>query len=675
MIRLCAFSDEYGNKLEEQIEGLKLNNIHLIEIRNVDGKNVLNFTDEEAKYYYEELLKNDIRVWSIGSPLGKVDIDVDFEEYKNTVLKRLCELANIFQTSRIRMFSFFKAYEKKDEVIKKLQEMVNFAKKYNVELYHENEKDIYGDSLERVLELKQNVQGLKFVYDPANFIQCEQNPDKTIDSLFDKMDYFHIKDIIEESGEIVPAGKGDCKIDRILKLIDNKNVTLTIEPHLSVFPGYSEIDKTELKNKFVYKNNKEAFNAACLNLKNLLKEKNYTEYKDGFIKKYVRYGVIGLGNMGSGHIANFMKEGNIPFGEVVAIADRKQEKIDRIKNLYPNHTFECYLEGSELIEHGNVEAVIIAVPHYQHPELTILALKKNINVICEKPAGVYTKQVKEMIEVSKNSHALFTMMFNQRTNCVYRKMREIVTGGEIGEVKRVNWIITDWYRSQSYFDSGDWRATWEGEGGGVLFNHSPHQLDLLAWVVGMMPKRLQAFCHFGKWHNIEVEDDVTCYLEYENGATGVFVTSTADAPGTNRFEVLGTGGKIVCENDKLKLYKNEIDERKFNQEYKGGFGSPKFEEIEVETDGENLQHTGICRNFTNAILGIEPLFVDGKEGLKSVELMDAMLMSTWLNKMIELPIDDEKYYELLLKQIKNSKIHKNVEEKILDTKDTYNGSK
>ncbi len=675
MIRLCAFSDEYGNKLEEQIEGLKLNNIHLIEIRNVDGKNVLNFTDEEAKHYYEELAKNDIRVWSIGSPLGKVDIDVAFEEYKNTVLKRLCELANIFQTSRIRMFSFFKAYEKKDEVIKKLQEMVNFAKKYNVELYHENEKDIYGDSLERVLELKQNVQGLKFVYDPANFIQCEQNPDKTINSLFDKMDYFHIKDIIEESGEIVPAGKGDCKIDRILELIDNKNVTLTIEPHLSVFPGYSEIDKTELKNKFVYKNNKEAFNAACLNLKNLLKEKNYTEYKDGFIKKYVRYGVIGLGNMGSGHIANFMKEGNIPFGEVVAIADRKQEKIDRIKNLYPNHTFECYLEGSELIEHGNVEAVIIAVPHYQHPELTILALKKNINVICEKPAGVYTKQVKEMIEVSKNSHALFTMMFNQRTNCVYRKMREIVTGGEIGEVKRVNWIITDWYRSQSYFDSGDWRATWEGEGGGVLFNQSPHQLDLLAWVVGMMPKRLQAFCHFGKWHNIEVEDDVTCYLEYENGATGVFVTSTADAPGTNRFEVLGTGGKIVCENDKLKLYKNEIDERKFNQEYKGGFGSPKFEEIEVETDGENLQHTGICRNFTNAILGIEPLFVDGKEGLNSVELMDAMLMSTWLNKMIELPIDDEKYHELLLKQIKNSKIRKKVEEKILDTKDTYNGSK
>ena len=675
MIRLCAFSDEYGNKLEEQIEGLKLNNIYLIEIRNVDGKNVLNFTDEEAKHYYEELAKNDIRVWSIGSPLGKVDIDVDFEEYKNTVLKRLCELANIFQTSRIRMFSFFKAYEKKDEVIKKLQEMVNFAKKYNVELYHENEKDIYGDSLERVLELKQNVQGLKFVYDPANFIQCEQNPDKTIDFLFDKMDYFHIKDIIEESGEIVPAGKGDCKIDRILKLIDNKNITLTIEPHLSVFPGYSEIDKTELKNKFVYKNNKEAFDAACLNLKNLLKEKNYTEYKDGFIKKYVRYGVIGLGNMGSGHIANFMKEGNIPFGEVVAIADRKQEKIDRIKNLYPNHTFECYLEGSELIEHGNVEAVIIAVPHYQHPELTILALKKNINVICEKPAGVYTKQVKEMIEVSKNSHALFTMMFNQRTNCVYRKMREIVTGGEIGEVKRVNWIITDWYRSQSYFDSGDWRATWEGEGGGVLFNQSPHQLDLLAWVVGMMPKRLQAFCHFGKWHNIEVEDDVTCYLEYENGATGVFVTSTADAPGTNRFEVLGTGGKIVCENDKLKLYKNEIDERKFNQEYKGGFGSPKFEEIEVETDGENLQHTGICRNFTNAILGIEPLFVDGKEGLNSVELMDAMLMSTWLNKMIELPIDDEKYHELLLKQIKNSKIRKKVEEKILDTKDTYNGSK
>jgi predicted dehydrogenase len=300
-----------------------------------------------------------------------------------------------------------------------------------------------------------------------------------------------------------------------------------------------------------------------------------------------------------------------------------------------------------------------------------MALNKGINVICEKPAGVYTKQVKEMNEVAKNSNSLFAMMFNQRTNCLYRKMKEIISEGEIGQIKRINWIITDWYRSQSYYDSGDWRATWSGEGGGVLFNQCPHQLDLLSWVTGMMPKKVHAFCHYGKWHDIEVEDDVTAYLEYENGATGVFITSTADAPGTNRFEVLGSGGKLVAENNKLTLYKNDVDEREFNSTYKGGFGEPKFKVIEVETDGLNLQHTGICRNFTNAILGQESLFVDGKEGINGVMLMDAMQLSGWTGKAVDLPINDDLYLEILTEKINNSKVKKNVEEKVLDTSNSY----
>ena len=385
----------------------------------------------------------------------------------------------------------------------------------------------------------------------------------------------------------------------------------------------------------------------------------------------VKYGIIGLGNIGTTHVNNFMKEGNIPNAKITAIADLKKFKIDNICSKYPNENFECYDSGEDLISNANVDAVIVAVPHYDHPRLCIMALKKGLNVICEKPAGVYTKQVKEMNEVSDKSNGLFTMMFNQRTNCLYRKMKELISNGTIGQIKRINWIITDWYRSQSYYDSGDWRATWSGEGGGVLFNQCPHQLDLLSWVTGMMPKRVHAFCHYGKWHNIEVEDDVTAYLEYENGATGVFITSTADAPGTNRFEVLGTGGKIVAENGKLLLYKNEIDEREFNSTYKGGFGEPKFTITEIETDGLNLQHTGICRNFTNAILGKEGLFVDGKEGLNGVMLMDAMQLSGWTGKSVELPIDDELYIELLDEKINNSKVKKTVEEKVLDTSNSY----
>ena len=391
--------------------------------------------------------------------------------------------------------------------------------------------------------------------------------------------------------------------------------------------------------------------------------------------KTVKYGIIGLGNMGSGHIASFFKEGNVPNAQVVAIADRKPDKVQRICDKYPNAKFDCYAEGADLIDNADVDAVVVAVPHYQHPELCIRALKRGLNVICEKPAGVYTKQVKEMMAVAKESKSLFTMMFNQRTNCVYRKMREMIAGGEIGTVKRVNWIITNWYRSQSYYDSGDWRATWAGEGGGVLFNQCPHQLDLLQWVTGMMPNKIHSFCHFGKWHKIEVEDDVTAYLEFPNGATGVFVTSTADAPGTNRFEVLGTGGKLVVENDKLTWWKNEVDERVFNDEYNGGFGEPKYTVSEVETDGKNPQHSGILRNFTNAILGTEPLFVDGKEGINGVEIMDAMLLSTWLGKAVDLPIDDDLYLKLLNEHIAASVKKEGVTETVLDTSGTYGSVK
>lgn len=391
--------------------------------------------------------------------------------------------------------------------------------------------------------------------------------------------------------------------------------------------------------------------------------------------KTVKYGIIGLGNMGSGHIASFFKEGNVPNAQVVAIADRKPDKVQRICDKYPDAKFDCYAEGADLIDNADVDAVIVAVPHYQHPELCIRALKRRLNVICEKPAGVYTKQVKEMMAVAKESKSLFTMMFNQRTNCVYRKMREMIANGEIGTVKRVNWIITNWYRSQSYYDSGDWRATWSGEGGGVLFNQCPHQLDLLQWVTGMMPNKIHSFCHFGKWHKIEVEDDVTAYLEFPNGATGVFVTSTADAPGTNRFEVLGTGGKLVVENDKLTWWKNEVDERVFNDEYKGGFGEPKYTVSEVETDGKNPQHSGILRNFTNAILGTEPLFVDGKEGINGVEIMDAMLLSTWLGKAVDVPIDDELYLKLLNEHIAASVKKEGVTETVLDTSGTYGSVK
>ncbi len=383
----------------------------------------------------------------------------------------------------------------------------------------------------------------------------------------------------------------------------------------------------------------------------------------------VRFGIIGVGNMGSSHAKKFLG-GKVENGVLTAICDLKKERMDAVCALDGGADLATYTDYHDLLASGKADAVIVAVPHYFHPRISMDALAAGLHVICEKPEGVYTKQVKELNEAASHSDRLFTMMFNQRTNCVYRKMREMIAEGELGEIKRVNWIVTDWYRSQSYYDSGDWRATWRGEGGGVLFNQCPHQLDLLQWVTGMMPARIRSFCHFGKWHDIEVEDDVTAYLEYPNGATGVFITSTGDTPGTNRFEIDGDKGKLVCEMNQLFFSRLAMSEREFNATYKGGFGEPEREEITVETDGQNPQHVGILNNFANAVLGLEPLFVDGREGIRGVELMDAMLLSTWKDRMVTLPIDDDEYWNELQKHIAVSRL-KTASGVVLDTEGTY----
>ena len=361
----------------------------------------------------------------------------------------------------------------------------------------------------------------------------------------------------------------------------------------------------------------------------------------------VRLGIIGVGNMGSGHAANILA-GKCPEIELTAVADRREARRQWAKDTLPEGT-AIFEEGSDLIQSGLCDAVHICTPHYQHPTLAMEAFAAGLHVMCEKPAGVYTKAVREMNEAAEKSGKVFAMMFNQRTNCVYRKMHEMVHSGQLGELKRVNWIITDWYRTQIYYDSGDWRATWEGEGGGVLLNQCPHQLDLLQWICGL-PKTVQAFCQEGKWHDIEVEDDVTAYLQFANGATGVFVTTTGDAPGTNRFEVTGTLGKLVCENDKLTFWKLAQDEREFCRTCPQGFAQPACEKITVETDGENPQHVGVLNAFAGAILQGTPLVAEGKEGINGLTLSNAMHLSSWLGKPVDIPFDEDLFLSELEKR-------------------------
>ncbi|XEC94706.1 Gfo/Idh/MocA family protein [Paenibacillus tarimensis] len=384
----------------------------------------------------------------------------------------------------------------------------------------------------------------------------------------------------------------------------------------------------------------------------------------------VRIGIVGLGNMGTGH-ARYLITNEVKNAVLTAVSDPRPEQLAWAEsNLGPDvHRYSGY---EEMVQSGNVDGVLICTPHYAHPEQAIYALERGLHVLIEKPAGVYTAEVRRMNEAAAASPGVFGIMYNQRTNPLYAKLKELVTSGELGEIRRTNWIITDWYRSQSYYDSGGWRATWAGEGGGVLINQDPHQLDLWHWTTGLKPVRMRAFCQFGKHRNIEVENDVTAYVEYENGATGLFVTSTFEAPGTNRFEVSADRGKVVIEDGKLTFWRNRVQESEFNRTYKGGFGAPECWKCEIPVGRGGTDHKGITQNWVNAIVNGTPLLAPGEEGINGLMLSNAMLLSTWTDDWVNFPIDEELFYSKLQEQIRQSQTNKKTDEyRTLDVKGTH----
>ncbi len=382
----------------------------------------------------------------------------------------------------------------------------------------------------------------------------------------------------------------------------------------------------------------------------------------------VRLGIIGFGNMGTTHAKNVTGD-KCPDIVLTAVADIKESRLEAAKEAYEGIT--CFKTADEMFDSGIIDACIVAVPHYDHTSLAIAAIKKGIHVMVEKPAGVYTKQVEEMNAVADaNPDVVFGMMFNQRTNCLYRKMRELVQSGEYGQIRRTSWIITNWYRPQAYYDSGDWRATWAGEGGGVLLNQSPHQLDLWQWICGM-PVKIHAKMKYGKWHDIEVEDDVTAYVEYANGATGTFITTTGDAYGTNRFEIQMDKAKLVVEDGKLRVWEFEMTEQEFSKTNERPFAAIPFKEIEVETDGKHEAHIGVMNAFANKILGKGELVANGQEGINGLTISNAMHLSDFLDREITLPIDADLFEEELMKRVSKSNKVKDVVEKFEDNSSTF----
>lgn len=357
-------------------------------------------------------------------------------------------------------------------------------------------------------------------------------------------------------------------------------------------------------------------------------------------KKHVRLGIIGLGIMGRSH-AEKIRQGQVPGCELAAVCDPKPA----VAGDFPGVSW--FPDSRSLYRAGGVDAVLIATPHYAHTVEGIRALRAGLHVLVEKPVSVDKAAALKLLAAHRGRRQVFAAMFNQRTDPHYRKLRELIRAGELGRINRINWIITDWFRPNAYYRHGSWRATWAGEGGGVLLNQCPHQLDLYQWLFGL-PDRVRGFCRFGRHHPIEVEDEVTAYFEHRGGASGVFVTTTGESPGTNRLEVACERGRVVLENRRLEFRRNEVPVAEFCRKAKEKFGRPPWWDVAIPlpaSTGE--QHVGILKNFTAAILHGEPLIAPAAEGIHSVELANAILQSSIEDRAVDLPLPAAGYARLL----------------------------
>ncbi|MDR1558653.1 MAG: Gfo/Idh/MocA family oxidoreductase [Clostridiales bacterium] len=375
----------------------------------------------------------------------------------------------------------------------------------------------------------------------------------------------------------------------------------------------------------------------------------------------VRIGVIGLGNMGSSH-ASFIS--GLDNAALASVCDIIPEKADKFAEKF---NVKAYYNHKDMLEDPALDAVLVATPHYDHVPVTIDALRKGVHVLCEKPLTVHVNGARNMIEAygeakKQKPDLVFGIMLNERTFPYYKKIKDIITGGELGRLTRVTWINTAWFRSQAYYDSGGWRATWAGEGGGTLTNQCPHNLDMYQWLFGM-PAKVNGFAHLGKYHNIEVEDEVTAYMEHDNGMIGHFIVTTGECPGVNRLEIAGENGALVYCRGQLIFYRNRVSMLKYLNETKESFGTVENWETHIPVDGSQpYNHPVVIQKFAETILtGHDVLIARGEEGLNQVMLANGIMLSSFNEAAVRFPLNGDAYERKLEELIKASVFVKHVD--------------
>ena len=367
----------------------------------------------------------------------------------------------------------------------------------------------------------------------------------------------------------------------------------------------------------------------------------------------VRFAVVGIGSMGFSHVHNILR--NSQYCTITAVCDINSKMFDKL-SAEQRQNIQCYTNAQECFADENVDAVLIATPHYFHAELAIQAMQHGKHILVEKPIAVHKKDAEKLLaKAAKHPELVKSLMFNQRTLPVHIKVKQMIDSGELGRLRRINWIVTDWFRTQFYYDCGDWRASWRGEGGGVLLNQCPHQLDLMQWFFGM-PQKVRCAVNLGKYHNIEVEDEINAYLEYADGKTANFISSTGEAPGLNRLEITGERGRLTLENGKITFLRNEVEFSEFCRTSKERFGTPPVWNCEIPVKaGGLIGHEAIIVNVAQTIQKKSELIAPLEEGLRGLELGNAMLYSGLKDVTVSMPLDSEAYSVMLAELIANSR--------------------
>jgi predicted dehydrogenase len=364
--------------------------------------------------------------------------------------------------------------------------------------------------------------------------------------------------------------------------------------------------------------------------------------------KKVKFGIVGVGGMGASHLQSMKLCTN---AVLTAVCDIDKPCADRVG---AENNVNVYYDAEDMYNSGDIDAVLIVTPHYSHTPLAISAFDKGIHVISDKPIAVHKADALKMVEAQERNPGMkFGVMYQLRTSGLYKKIKQLIDGGELGKINRINWSATHWYRTQAYYDGGTWRATWSGEGGGVLMNQCPHQLDLFQWFFGM-PETIQAFGALGKYHNIEVEDDITAYFEFKNGASGLFIASTGEYPGTDRLEISADRGALILENNKLTFRRAEKSVADFTKTTDQKFGIPGKWEIDIPVGNTEISATEVIDKFSDAVMNDGEPMVSGKEGINQVELTNAMLYSMIMKEQVQLPVDPVRYEAMLQELIDKS---------------------